>query len=290
MPRIHLFEIEDQEWLPDSIRNGMTDYMRFLEELFNLYGIVASKLLRVFRRSQSQSVIDLCSGAGGAWEGILRRLGYRRTRGLTIHLTDRFPNLDGAIGIDEGFRANLQTHPVPVNALAPPDDLEGCFTIFSALHHFRPAQAQQILANAIQRRVGIGVFEMSQRHLLYFLYMLTAPVQVMLLTPFVRPFRLSRLFWTYVIPAIPLFIFMDGFVSGLRTYSIKELRQLLDQIPAERYCWEMGVSKFGFLPVGVTWLIGYPAPDRKAEESSRGTEEASAMVTASADSKPVLVP
>ena len=28
--RLHLFELEDQPWFPDVIRNGGTDYLRYL--------------------------------------------------------------------------------------------------------------------------------------------------------------------------------------------------------------------------------------------------------------------
>jgi hypothetical protein len=36
-------------------------------------------------------------------------------------------------------------------------------------------------------------------------------------TPWIRPFRWSRLLWTYVVPIIPAVLLFDGIVSCLRT-------------------------------------------------------------------------
>jgi hypothetical protein len=38
------------------------------------------------------------------------------------------------------------------------------------------------------------------------------PLAGFLTAPFIRPFRFSRLFWTYVITVIPFVLFFDGVV------------------------------------------------------------------------------
>ena len=67
---------------------------------------------------------------------------------------------------------------------------------------------------------------------------LLAPIVVLLLTPAIRPFRWSRLFWTYVIPAVPALVLFDGIVSCLRIYSPEELRAL------EETAAESGVAQW----------------------------------------------
>ena len=37
MPKPFLFEFEDLSWFPDVIREGMTDYLRFIFTIGNLY-------------------------------------------------------------------------------------------------------------------------------------------------------------------------------------------------------------------------------------------------------------
>ncbi len=261
--RMQLFEIEDLKGLPRSIRNGMTNYMRFLENRFNLYGAVVPRFLKAFKRMKGQRVVDLCSGAGGAWERILRNAKHRRsmTSGahFEIHLTDLFPNKEGQERLRRSYPEIIRTHPESVDALCPPSTLKGFFTMFASFHHFRPEAAQAILQNAVKNGNGIGIFEMTQRHPLYFLFMLTVPFQIFLLTPFIRPFRASQWFWTYLIPVIPFAITFDGIVSGLRTYSKKELSAMILNLPRNHYQWEVGLLRFGPLPVGLTYALGYPA-------------------------------
>ena len=48
---------------------------------------------------------------------------------------------------------------------------------------------------------------------------------VLLLTPFVRPFKWSRILLTYVVPLVPLIVVFDGTMSFLRLYLEHELRE-----------------------------------------------------------------
>jgi hypothetical protein len=80
---------------------------------------------------------------------------------------------------------------------------------------------------------------------------------VLLVTPFIRPFRWSRLFWTYLVPVVPLVSLFDGLVSCLRTYSIQELRELTEDLGANNYRWNVGELK-GKGPIPITYLIGFP--------------------------------
>src|SRR5262249_52994119 len=135
--------------------------------------------------------------------------------------------------------------------------------LFSSFHHFRPEAARGILKDAVRSRQGIGVFEATQRSLPALLAMLLTPLFVLLITPFIRPWRLSRLFWTYLLPVVPLVVLFDGIVSCLRTYTPAELRALAASVPgSDTYVWEIGEQRGrpGTLPV--TYLVGYPAPGR----------------------------
>jgi hypothetical protein len=56
--------------------------------------------------------------------------------------------------------------------------------------------------------------------------MLLVPLAVLIVTPLLRPFRLSRLFWTYLGPVVPMLIPFDGLISCPRLYNLPELRDL----------------------------------------------------------------
>jgi hypothetical protein len=84
-----------------------------------------------------------------------------------------------------------------------------------------------------------------------------------LTAPFARPFRISRLFWTYIIPVIPLVLFFDGVVSCMRAYSQKELSLLVALVRADNYVWQIGEKTGALVPI--TFLIGYPRPANRIQ-------------------------
>ena len=253
--RLHLFELQDQSWFPRVMRDAGTDFMRFVAEVAKPYATVVPRLARALTATGSQGILDLCSGGAGPMIAIRDALAARGCL-VPITLTDKFPNQaafeyanlrsDGGVGFIGGS----------VDATAVPPDLSGFRTLFGALHHFRPDAARRILQDAVDQRRPIGVFEMTQRKLVYIVGSLLLPSLLFLSTPFIRPFRWSRLFWTYVIPVVPAFLTWDAFVSCLRTYSPKELRELVDGLKGEGYAWEIGVETDRL--VSIFYLIGYP--------------------------------
>jgi hypothetical protein len=154
--------------------------------------------------------------------------------------------------------ASIRYHAQPVDAAHVDPGLPGFRTMFTAFHHFRPEEARAILTDAIRCQQGIAVFEGSARSPLGISAMLLVPLMVLLTTPFIRPFRWSRLLWTYVLPVIPLVIGFDGLVSSLRTYSIQELQALVNSLDAPSFDWQIGSVKATAGPIPVTFLIGIP--------------------------------
>ncbi|NKN33360.1 class I SAM-dependent methyltransferase [Marichromatium bheemlicum] len=260
IPRIHFFEFGDWRRLPAAIRHGITDFLEFAVRVSDLYAAVTPRLERALEESGAPVILDLCSGGGGPWERMLDRLGPVRAGRIRVRVSDVYPNRAALRRLRERTGTALEVIEYPVSAMAVPAAIDGFRTLFSAFHHFRPDQARAILADAVAQRQGIAVFESTQRHPLLLLYMLFTPLLVLLATPFIRPFRWSRLLWTYLIPVIPLAVMFDGIVSCLRTYSVAELDRLTRGLDDQGYHWECGVARLGPLPVGVTYLIGLPRP------------------------------
>jgi hypothetical protein len=140
--------------------------------------------------------------------------------------------------------------------------------MFSAYHHFTPAAARRVLPDAAASGAGIAIFKGTRRGAAAILLtVLFVPIMVLLGTPFIRPFRWSRLLWTYLVPVIPLAALFDGLVSCLRTYTPDELRSLAEGIGGDGYRWEAGETGTG--PIPMTYLIGTapvaaPADPRQA--------------------------
>ncbi|NOT61867.1 MAG: class I SAM-dependent methyltransferase, partial [Acidobacteria bacterium] len=79
------------------------------------------------------------------------------------------------------------------------------------------------------------------------------------LTPFIRPFRWTRLLWTYLLPVVPLVVVFDGVVSVLRSYTVAELQAFAAELSGSGYEWDVGETAAQGWRAPVTYLIGYPA-------------------------------
>jgi hypothetical protein len=89
---------------------------------------------------------------------------------------------------------------------------------------------------------------------------------VLVLTPAIRPFRWSRLFWTYLVPVLPLAILFDGVGSTLRVYTPEEMLALGQEVGGDEYEWEAGAERPSGSPIPIPYLIGVPRPSRDAAE------------------------
>jgi hypothetical protein len=145
-----------------------------------------------------------------------------------------------------------------IDATRIPGDLHGFRTLFSSFHHLNPDQARDLLQDCVDRKQAIGIFEAPARHTLTLLSIFLIPIAAWLFVPFRRPFRWSRLMWTYLIPVIPFVLFFDGLVSCLRAYSLGELKEMTKGVSSQGYRWEIGEEPGGLLPVRITYLFGWP--------------------------------
>jgi hypothetical protein len=256
--RIHLFEIEDLSFCPRVIRDSITDILQHSINVGEIYFPVAPLLRDALAKTQSNQIVDLCSGGGGPWPSLLPKLNTDPCTEITVLLTDKFPNKKAFDRTKLLLGSNLNCRSDSISAFDVPSETQGFRTIFTGFHHFRPQDARKIIEDAVRKNEGIGVFEFTARSLLPMIYMFVmSPIGALLLAPFAKPFRWSRVLLTYVIPILPLCTLFDGFVSCLRTYSKDELQALVDSLPNNTYHWEIGEIKARkFSPL--TYLIGYP--------------------------------
>ncbi len=177
---------------------------------------------------------------------------------MNICLTDKFPNPKAFEHAQNAPHTRVAFRAGPVDATRVPHDLQGFRTLFSSFHHFPPEGARAILQDAVEQQQGVGVFEVPKRDWLTILLVSFIPVMALALVPFIRPFRWSRLLWTYLIPVLVFVLWYDGVISCLRAYTPSELQELTRGLARDGYRWEVGEERNGRLPVVITYLIGYP--------------------------------
>jgi hypothetical protein len=272
--RIQWIEIHDQPWFPASLRDAVTDTLELALHLGNNYGAIVPRLRGAVERAGAAGIVDLCSGGGGPWPrmadlfagaGKVEQAENRKEplidpqrAVLALCLTDKFPNRAALERARAASHQQIDFRGDSVDATAVPAELDGFRTLFTSFHHFRPAEARAILRDAVEKRVGIGVFEVTHRSARAVLFFCLAPLGFLILAPFTRPFRWSRLLWTYLIPVLPLVGLHDGIVSCLRTYSPEELREMAQGLSDGGYSWEAGEERGPRSPLPITYLIGVP--------------------------------
>lgn len=255
MNRIHLFEFEDLPWFPGFLRNYGTDFLQFLSNKTNMFVPIIPWIEKGLQSIGTNHIIDLASGGGGGILSLNQELIAKHPE-TTILLTDYFPNL-ASFEYTVSKASNIAYSMDAIDARAVPKKYSGLRTQFLSFHHFRPKDAVQILENAVTTRQPIFIAEGQERSLPSMLAMFFSPITVLLTTPFIRPFNFGRLLFTYLIPIVPLFVWWDGMVSCLRTYSEAEMNDLIAQVKNhDQFHWEVGRVKSG--PAQLLFLLGTP--------------------------------
>jgi len=256
--RFHLVEFEDYQRFPTAVRDGITDYLRFFIGFFRLYSPAAKVLNDLLKRTGKSGILDLCSGGGGEISHLLRDLDEISGKKYNITLCDKFPNIKSFMRLQKISGGRIKFIEKSVDALNVPAELKGVRTIFSSFHHFDKETGKKVLSDAVKNEAPIAIFDAAERKWLYiFGVFFSTPLMQPLSSLFIRPFRFSRIFFTFIIPLIPVFALWDGIVSMLRIYTPEELLEMAQDLNDDNYLWKSGLLK-NKIGTKVTYLIGYP--------------------------------
>lgn len=254
---IHLFEFTDQKWCPPFLRQYMTDYLHFVIKKANIYKPSVIIIKDVLGKTGETQILDLCSGSGGGVDLLQKELSSLCGTEIKVTLSDKYPNKESFELLKQRSFSGLDYIEASVDALNIPDNLKGVRTIFSAFHHFKPEDAKAILKNATNSKSPICIFEGAGKTIFDFLGILIfTPLIFFLITSFIKPFRLSRIFLTYIIPLIPVMTTWDGLVSILRMYAPQDMLNMANEIDTENYVWYAGQIKSKLVKT-VIYLAGY---------------------------------
>jgi len=260
LPRLQLFELEDQPWFPHLLRRGLTDYLAAIAARTRPYAAVLTSLEAAVATTHEPLVRDYCSGAGGPWLELLPALAAAVPE-VRLEMTDAYPSPEALANFPSGLHVTYRPTPLAATAAWPPD--ASLATFFAAFHHFPPAEARDILRQASATRTPIAVFEVTQRTITALAAMCVVPIAVLVLTPMIRPLRWWRLVFTYVMPVLPLAVWWDGVVSCWRTYHPDELLALATRAAPSGMDWRAGEWRTAGQPLPVTYLLGTPTTARR---------------------------
>jgi hypothetical protein len=252
------FEFEDFSWFPDTIRRSMVDYLSFFLSKTQFYKPVVPLIQQCLQQTEGNRIVDLCSGGGGPMLQIADWLNAQVEEPVSIVLTDKYPNTEAYRHISDQSAGVIDYCSEPVDATAVPAAMTGVRTMFSAFHHFTPGAAKAVLTDAVKQKQAIAIFDGGDKNIMTVLgIILLHPIIFFFCTPFFRPFRWSRLVFTYLIPVIPLCTVWDGVASIIRLYTPTQMSKLAHNADDGTYTWATGKLRH---PLGfhIAYLIGHP--------------------------------
>jgi hypothetical protein len=262
MNRVHGFEFNDQEWLPQFMTSWMTSVLHVCHRTTGDGYVWASKVMGLLDRSGEDRILDLCSGGGGPVLDLVRVLEGEHNRQIHLTLSDLIPNQRTAEAINgQGPNRVYITH--SVNATDVPADWPGVRTVFSGLHHMKPEIAFGFLKNAFDRRKYIFIGETTKRTLPTVVKYAKAAKHFFAATNDINPTR-AQSFLTFRLPILPAMLGWDNVMSCLRTYSAEELRGFTDRLSAPDYEWEIGELYNPVMETPYPYIMGYPIGARRS--------------------------
>lgn len=240
-------ELEDYNWFPKIFRRFQMEYIGSIIQWVQFYKPLVPVLKRLLKENDTNTIHDLCSGSGLPAVYLQEQMGEEYK---TI-LTDKFP---------ESSFVNTTT----VNYLHKESDVmdllpvQGrCYTMYNAFHHFNQLQQLQIIQKMQTANAPFVFAEILEPDVLTLLKIIFTTTVLQLVTaPFVRPFSLLRVLFTYVIPVNVFTVTYDGIVSVLKSKSVKQYQKLMHEVTNSSY--ELSVQQYSSWKGAVICIKGNP--------------------------------
>jgi len=139
----------------------------------------------------------------------------------------------------------------------------GLYVNVNSFHKLKVEEARELLDRIAKAGHPLAIVEGNNDSLWQVFGMtVIVPLTVLLTTPFVKPFRWSRIFFTYLIPILPLVTFLDGAMALLKLYAPTDLDELTASLDHKGYAWRSGKLDNG-RGGKIIYLLGHP--ERVAE-------------------------
>ncbi len=266
MKRIQLFEFEDQTWFPAWMRTSLTRVIRVLLKSMRTTELSAQLIKKKLKKTNADRVVDLGSGAGGVMIDVFEEIKQDKDlENTSFILTDLYPSKKHINYINELPYDKLRYEQKPLNALDLESAPKGLKTMFNAFHHLQPSDAKKLLTSAVESKSPLLIYEMADNSIPSAIWWLLLPISLIIVfimclifTPFVRPLTFKQLFFTYIIPIIPITYAWDGQASYPRIYAIEDIKELLSGVDQSEYCIEVEHLKNDKGKKQGYYIFGYP--------------------------------
>jgi len=219
-------ELEDYTWFPEIFRRWQLEFVGNISVWTQLYKPVALVLGQMITDNKLNALQDVCSGSGIPAVYIHQQLNTT----IPLLLTDKYPG--SAFKNKPGVFYSL--NPADVLELQPVANTG--YTMCNAFHHFPAAVQKAFVQKMVDNNVPVLIAELLEPGLWNVIKIIfTATVIQLLTAPFVKPFSLLRLLFTYIIPVNLFTVAYDGVISVLSSKTAAQYTGLLNNISTQSY-------------------------------------------------------
>ncbi|MEM1001491.1 MAG: hypothetical protein AAGH46_02455 [Bacteroidota bacterium] len=267
MKRLELFEFEDFNWLPTVIRTGVTNLIKVLHNLIGTRELLSNIVMSCLETTDFKQIVDLGSGSGGPMIAVIQHLNSKRKtdKPIKLLLTDKYPNNQIVQRINSLNLPNISYSETSVDAAAIEHTPHGLKTMIASFHHMAPDTAKRILKSAEKSGSPILIYEIAENNIPFIIWLLLLPISLaililmsLVLTLFVWPLSIAQIIFTYLIPIIPLVYAWDGQASLMRTYTLKDVEELIGTEHKPDYNWKIQQAKKPNGKKAGYYVFGYP--------------------------------
>ncbi|MEM6378426.1 MAG: hypothetical protein AAF705_09440 [Bacteroidota bacterium] len=153
-------------------------------------------------------------------------------------------NIDLKIGAGIESLAQFLNPEISISNVPYPEfsaDRKGLYLFANGFHQLPEKEAAKVLKTIAENGHPVVVVEGNNDSLWQIVGMTVfVPLTVLLTAPFVKPFRFSRIFFTYLFPVLPIIILVDGCLALLKLYNPKDLLELTVALKVPNFQWTAG--------------------------------------------------
>jgi hypothetical protein len=227
MKRKQVFQFSAQSWYPQFLKRDMYEFMSWFVGKVNAAKPFLPVISEGLAHAPAQRIINIDSRIGAGFETVK-------------DLISEKPEM-----------LNL-----PIQKFNTSNS--GLYLFVNSFHKLKPDAARSYLQEIAKSRNAVVVVEGNNDSLWQVVGMTVfVPLAVILSGPFVKPFRVTRLIFTYLIPILPVVTMLDGFLALFKLYNPKDLNELVSTIAEKNYSWKSAKADNG-RGGKIMYLIGWP--------------------------------
>jgi len=222
-----LKELEDYPWFPTSLRKMQLEYVGWISVQLKLY----HPLLKEIIKFPSNHWTDLASGSG--WPALY----LQKNASDEIHytLSDLYPD-----SVSNEVKKQLKVECESLNIINFQPQTGKQYSLFNAFHHFSQAQQKQLIKKMKEARASCIIAEVLEPTLLCFIQVTLAAFILQPLTAWaIRPFSVTRMITTYLIPIQLFTVVWDGWLSVFKSKTAKQYKELACEFADHQYSIEV---------------------------------------------------